>query len=62
MWLPSNSTVTQQATHIDDTDITTWLQLSRVAQLQGNLLIARMALEKVNYRKCCFNSGIFILS
>jgi len=49
-----------KATHIDDTDITTWLQLSKVAQLQGNLPIARMALEKVKYLmqrciyvKCC---------
>ncbi|XP_065910594.1 calcineurin-binding protein cabin-1-like isoform X2 [Dysidea avara] len=35
-----------KATRIDSTDLTTWLQLSKVAQLQGNLPIARMALEK----------------
>lgn len=35
-----------KATHIDDSDITTWLQLSKAAQLQGNLPVARIALEK----------------
>lgn len=40
----------RQATHIDDSDITTWLQLSKAAQLQGNLPVARIALEKVNYQ------------
>ena len=48
-WMLNNDTRDQQATLIDDTDITTWLQLSKVAQLQGNLPIARIALEKVNY-------------